>query len=348
MVGIYILPILYNEHLFFNNYHVYSNLPGIPLRNFVTWDAEHYIGISLYGYKGSPENMAFYPLWPALIHIFTPIFGGAAASGTILANIFSVAALVLFYKLVQSKFDRKIADISLLLLLALPGTLFLAFPYTEALFLLLSVATLNCLEKERCWRAGFWAFLAALTRPVGLFLVIVFIGAAIKCKNWKVALAGIGPLLGYGAVLLILYLQTGNAFGQLSAIKGYSNGTSASNLYNLPAFFSALITVDAGHSYGHSPIDRMFFIWLLGSLPSIYKRDKTWFAYAIATGILPAMATEFISYSRYFLMGFPVVVCAAIYFNEAKRTPALYITLASLMILQVFFLVMHFNYYWAG
>ena len=81
LVAIYIVPIPYNAHLFFNDYHVYSKLPGIPLRNFVTWDTEHYIGISLDGYKSAPENAAFYPLWPAFIHIFTPIFGGAAASG---------------------------------------------------------------------------------------------------------------------------------------------------------------------------------------------------------------------------------------------------------------------------
>jgi hypothetical protein len=145
-----------------------------------------------------------------------------------------------------------------------------------------------------------------------------------------------------------LYWQTGNAFGQLSAVKAYNNGISPANLFNLPGFFSSLINVNPAHDYGHSPIDRLFFIWLLGCLPSIYKRDKTWFAYSIAAGVLPAIVTVFISFSRYFLMAFPVVVCAAIYFSEPKRTPTLYIVLASLMILQVYFLVMHFNYYWAG
>jgi hypothetical protein len=348
MIAIYILPIDYNAHLFFSDYHIYSKLPGIPLRNFVTWDAEHYLAISIYGYKGAPENAAFYPLWPALIHLFTPIFGGAAAAGTILANLFSIAALTLFYKLIQSKFDRKTADVSLLLLLALPGAIFLAFPYTESLFLLLCVAMLNCLEKDRCWRAGLWALLAAMTRPVGLFLVLVFIGAAIKCKNWKVAIAGIGPLIGYVIVMLVLYHQTGNAFGQISAIKGYSNGTSPSNLYNIPRFFTALTNVDAGHIYGSSPIDRLFFLWLLGSLPAIYKRDKAWFAYSIATGILPAMATEFISYSRYVLMAFPIVVTAAGYFNQRNRYPALAVLLFALVVVQAFFLALHINWYWAG
>jgi hypothetical protein len=80
----------------------------------------------------------------------------------------------------------------------------------------------------------------------------------------------------------------------------------------------------------------------------IYKRDKTLFAYTIATGVLPAFATLFISYSRYVMLAFPMLVVTADYFTAPRRGPAFVVLLAFLFMLQMLFLILHVNNNWAG
>ena len=74
------------------------------------WDAHHYLYLAREGYAEGRASNAFYPLWPLLIRLgsfFT--FGDLAASGWLLANLFSVLGAMAFYQLVVRLRGEKVA-----------------------------------------------------------------------------------------------------------------------------------------------------------------------------------------------------------------------------------------------
>jgi len=138
-----------------------------------TWDAAHYLYLSEVGYRPGMPPCAFYPLWPLLVRGAAPIFGGShLVTGLVLANLFSLAAWVLFHRLVARRWGEGAANWALVFMVAFPGALFFQFNYTESLFLLLVLGLWWGLEARR----DRWAWLAAcllpLTRGVGVFAVL--------------------------------------------------------------------------------------------------------------------------------------------------------------------------------
>ncbi len=137
----------------------------------IGWDAAVYATLATAGYT-SPVQAAFFPLLPLLEHVAAIVLGGnTAAAGLVLANVASQAA----------------ARRTLLYLVIFPTAFFLAAGYTEALLLVLCIGAYLALRSHRWLLAGGLAALAALTRPIGILLVLAFAAEA-----WQ--LAGRPPL----------------------------------------------------------------------------------------------------------------------------------------------------------
>ncbi len=143
------------------------------LSHFATWDAAHYLYLSEVGYAEGVRSCAFYPLWPLLMRWAAPLAGGNhLIAGLVLANLFSLAAWVLFHERVRRRWGGGVAGWSLAFLVAFPGALFFQFPYTESLFLLLVMGLWWGLEERRwglVWVAG---LLLPMTRAIGVFAVL--------------------------------------------------------------------------------------------------------------------------------------------------------------------------------
>ncbi len=95
----------------------------------------------------------------------------------------SGAALLLCvgsYNLARLDYDHTTSWTSTALLLSWPGSVSLFAPYTEALFLMLSVYCLLAARKGHFWLAGIFGGLASLTRQHGLLLMI-----PIVCEMWE-------------------------------------------------------------------------------------------------------------------------------------------------------------------
>ena len=137
-----------------------------------TWDSAHYLYLSEVGYSPGVASCAFYPLWPVLIRCFSVVIGGShLLAGLVLSNVFSLAALVIFFRLVGKRLGWPVAKLSLLLILAFPGSLFFHFIYTESLFFLLVMVVCDGLERRRYRAVWVAAFLLPLTRAVGVFCI---------------------------------------------------------------------------------------------------------------------------------------------------------------------------------
>jgi len=138
--------------------------------HFGTWDAAHYLYLSEVGYGKNMPSCAFYPLWPVLVRCFSVVTGGShLVAGMVLANVFSLIAFGLFLQMVNDRFDRSSAMLSLVFLLAFPGSLFFQFIYSEGLFFLLLMVLWWNLERRRYAIAWGAAFLLPISRAVGLF-----------------------------------------------------------------------------------------------------------------------------------------------------------------------------------
>jgi hypothetical protein len=159
--------------------HLSTNLQCFVL-SWWNWDVIHYVQIAHDGYIILP-NTAYFPLFPLLIHSVGYLFAGSAiadyVAALILANGCFYGTLVLCYILVAQDFGPTIAKYTLIYLAFAPYALFFFIGYTESLFLLLTLAIFLLLHRGKpsdWWLAGLCGFLAALTHPTGIVLIVPF------------------------------------------------------------------------------------------------------------------------------------------------------------------------------
>ncbi|MCF7707871.1 MAG: glycosyltransferase [Verrucomicrobia bacterium] len=323
-----------------------------------TWDGAHYLYLSKEGYERGEGSCAFFPLWPMLIRAGAWLTGGNyLLIGLILANALSFFALLWFHKLVRERFGNSVANVALLLMLAYPGALFLQFVYSESLFLFLLMGLSLALERRRWGLAAVAALLLPMTRGLGIFAVAplawYYMSRSRKQMRLGVLLM---PLSGYAAYLAWMWLLTGNPFEGFHAQTQWKVGlagevtqvNSALNLFNVPEFIIKFVTINGLHVYFGSFLDRVWFVLMLIILPLLWRRDREWFWWALALGLMPAVVCSLVSFTRYLLMAFPVFVAWAILLAPARRRVWLYCVVFELALIHFNLLLRHINFYWAG
>ncbi len=152
--------------------------PAAFYRVWTLFDGVWYTLIAQQGYRILPgyrayQEAAYFPLYPLLMHATAPLVGGnPALAGIILSNVCSLAAFMLVGKLVAREFGPRIAQRTLFYYAIFPTGLFFAAVYTEALFLLLSVAAFICMRQRRWLLCGALITLATLSRAQGALLLL--------------------------------------------------------------------------------------------------------------------------------------------------------------------------------
>ncbi|HWS82750.1 MAG TPA: mannosyltransferase family protein [Ktedonobacteraceae bacterium] len=191
------------------------------------WDTNAFLDVAHQGYSNAADKqslVAFFPLWPLIIHIVGDHFGDSEKPlfyvGLILSNICFYFSLVLFYSLVSLDFPSRIAKNALFFLALGPYALFFFSGYSESLFLLLCLGTFFFLRRGRpldWWLAGLCGFLASLTRGTGFVLMVPFLVLLIQRfwlhrhkiqMHWRLLLNIALPLLlvPCGLFLYMFYL----------------------------------------------------------------------------------------------------------------------------------------------
>jgi Mannosyltransferase (PIG-V) len=174
------------------------------------WDSVWFLRIAEHGY-GDLEGAAaaFYPLYPAAVGLLGRVFlGHYLLAGIVISLATTLAAFVLFHDLAETKLGAEGARRAVLYLALFPMALFLQAVYSEALFLLLSVAAFVLAERRRFLPAGLVAGLALLTRPVGVALLPALALLAWRSPKRRDALArlAVAPLL-FAVYPLVLWWQ---------------------------------------------------------------------------------------------------------------------------------------------
>jgi hypothetical protein len=151
------------------------------------WDSVHFLRIAEHGY--STAEVAFYPLYPALVAGAGRIFGGHYVLGGIVVSLLAAfGAFLLLERIAEERLGTDGARRAALYLALFPTALFLQAVYSESLFLVLTLAAFALAERGHIARAGVLVGLATLTRPMGIALIPALALVARK-RYWRLSTA---------------------------------------------------------------------------------------------------------------------------------------------------------------
>jgi hypothetical protein len=258
------------------------------------WDVWWYVSIVQRGYwysAATASNVAFLPLMPGLIGLLTPIFGDAVLSGLVVANLATTAAVIVFWTWVRERAGLRAAERAALWLLVYPFSFFFHTVYAEGLFFLTCTLALRDADRGLWLRAGSWACLATLTRPMGILLVPAFAWALLRA--WRAgqrpapaALAAVAlPFLGLGAFAVYLWAKFGDP---MASWKAHQLGWKITPRWNLPAYWHDvyLMMMRRNHAY----MQVFDALQLLLPIPLVILCVKTWRRLGPLPGMYAALA----------------------------------------------------------
>ena len=182
------------------------------------WDAQWYGAIAERGYEAlSSRSYGFFPLYPMVVRFGSFLLpGGIDWWLVIVSNLCAVVAAILLRRLVKLETaDRPLADLCVWCLMLFPSGFVLAWGYSEALALVLVLASFLTA------RRGSWlwcipaAFLAGMARPTSVLLVVPLALEAVvglrtaswaeRCRRFAATAA---PLMGCATYLTFVWHRT--------------------------------------------------------------------------------------------------------------------------------------------
>src|SRR4051812_27098822 len=202
-----------NEDLF-DSLGLTHPFAGSLLSPLARWDSVWYLGIAHDGYAGA--STAFFPLYPLLVRAVaagsTPWAVLAAAYAISLASF--AGALVLVRRLAELELGAEAARRAVFLLAFFPGALWFGAPYSESLFLLLSVGAIYAARTDHWAWAGVCAALASGTRSAGIVLLVPLAMIAWRRRDRAAVWLALAPA-GLAAYSGYLAATQGDAFAYL-------------------------------------------------------------------------------------------------------------------------------------
>lgn len=303
-----------------------------PFAAWVTQDGYHFAEIARNGYGGALWRTGFWPLFPLLEHVAGPLFGGNyGLAGIAIANLAFLGALVVLRALAGNVLGAEGGRRAILYLALFPTAFYFFAPYSESLFLLLSIGSFAAMRSRRWLLAGVLGGLATLTRSAGVLLLapfaveFVLAWRASRARWWQLASAALIPA-GVGVYSLYLKVAFGRPLAFQSSEQVWNRGLQppwAIFVYT----FTGLSANPSGHlvTWLHTLLN---FVVLLafGVLAVLAVRvlPPSFAVYAIVTALYllvfpvsnPSVATQ--SDARYVLTMFPAFLVLAAWRRPAR------------------------------
>jgi hypothetical protein len=350
---------------------VYSGRFSELLSIWQRWDALWYQHIAEAGYHAGDGSIAFFPLFPLLswaVSLF--VVGNTVLAELIVSGISFVVAMGVLRKLADIEFhgvDALAGDgvkglrrflstpvLTVLLVAAFPTGFFLLAPYTESLFLALTVVSFYLARTGRPWAAGAVGLLASLTRAQGIFLSLGLAFESLRDGDswvWPLRAGGRRPRLSLlaaglpalGTLLLVLYQR--NVLGEVRS------GFDALALWGYrlvppwEALGAAWLFIKGGHAGNGQPEVELFTeICLLGfAAIAIVGARKLPFSYWLyawpSLGLLLTREMYFspiMSTARYVLVLFPCFMVLALWLAPRPRLAAAWLVLSFVLQIVLF------------
>jgi len=330
IVAVNFVPLGYKDRFLGGGAGNYAIAPSVF--SWANFDGEHYLSLSIIGYKGLEQ--AFFPVYPLLmsfiakpfVYDFSSALLYSTLAGLLISHFSLLLALILLYDLLKIDYSKKIVFLTLLLILVFPTSFFFGAVYSEAIFLLLSVAAFYNARKGRWFLASIFGGLASATRIFGILLLPAFIletrqqRVSIKKYFW-IFLIPFG-LLGY---MVYQWLTVGDplAFYNLQKIVGEQH---QSGLTLLPQVYFRYLKM----IFATDPTNIIFQTIILESIVGIvffllpiygyFKKVRlSYVFFALASFLAPTIQGSFSSVPRYVIVFFPSFLALAIWLNNRPR-----------------------------
>jgi Gpi18-like mannosyltransferase len=334
--------------LSFQAYQVIVNTPTNSWSDFLgiwkRWDAVHYLDIAQYGYTTEGDrkfDLAFFPFYPLLVGIVGYVIGNYVISGLVVSGIFSIVAAYFLKKITLLDYSAETALTAVFFLFIFPTSYFLHLPYTESLFLALTIGAFYFARKSSWLWAGIFGLFASVTRINGMFLVpallfeIFYEYQAAKSFNRKWLWVLLIPL-GFLGYLFINYYVTGNAFTFLT----YQKEHWAKNLdfpwKGIVETFKSLVYRSPNDSMMVGFQELLFAgIGFLATVFSWFKQRKSYSLWMTLNWLLFVSTSFILSVPRYSLMLFPMFIAFA-FLSEKNHSLKILITVWSIVYLGLF------------
>lgn len=288
------------------------------------WDSGWYLDLAMNGYylRGDAateqSNVAFSPLYAGLTAALNAGLPANMrseatylAAGLLISNISLLTALALLRQLCLARgLDEATARRAVLYLLFFPSAFFLSAFYTEAQFLLLSIAAFYAAEKQRWPAAAGLGALAALTRPLGVLICVPLAWRLLAANGWRKPGAswnllwlGLIPAVQLGH-LLALYPLTGNLLGPVLAQQAWAR---------TPAWPWESILWPVYYAWHITPLDQALAVGSLALSATVHRimRSPSYTIHTLLLLLPPLFTGSVLSFTRFTIVAFPLFVALA-------------------------------------
>jgi len=150
-------------------------------RALFTSDGGWYYSIAVRGYDRVPftiatqHNWTFFPLYPYLTRWVHQLTGAPVLwVGYAISSLAFLGFLLVLHAWARRHLAADTARVAILLAAFVPLTPYFVAYRAESLFLLLSVLSLDAIDRRRWAQALAWGAMASLTRPTGILLVVPY------------------------------------------------------------------------------------------------------------------------------------------------------------------------------
>ena len=306
-------------------------VPDAPLLDmWARFDSGFYLNIVRDGYSyilGEQSSVAFFPLYPLLVKLLTPL-GGRVLAGVVVSNLCFLVGLIYLYELTRLELSETVARKTVLLLSFFPASFFFSAVYTESTFFVLAVMSFYYARRERWGLASLAALLASATRVVGVLLVLslglewlrshgLTFATVHKRAAWHSALSGLRQdwasflcLFSVPLGILSFMVFLGQNFADPIAFMSVQSAWGRESLgpililqRDITGFFYGL---GIGEVYWQVPVD--VAAWLLGLVCAVgvWRTLGASYALFVLTGLLLPIMSSTQSLTRYLIVLFPV------------------------------------------
>jgi len=326
-----------------------SPLAQASLGVWLRWDAIHHLNLARQGYLHLSEaESVFYPLYAGLTRLTTSVTGGDyTLAGLLVTTMAAWGAFACLFWVAENAYGPETARWSVGVLAIYPTAFFLIAPFTEALFLALTLGAFIAAYKQRWWLAGILGALASLTRGPGMLTSAAL--AWIAWEQWRSQnsrtvwktlsiLAGLAlPILG-GIAFLSWRAWVG--FPPIGEVTRHFSGLIL--IDPVRGFTSALIQWVRIHDL-QTTLDffsALFFITMTAILVTKRRwRKPEWLIY-VGLNLLLFLSKESFTASslqstaRYVLALFPIYIVLGDWISRSRQsTRFIYFTLSSTALL---------------
>ncbi len=195
------------------------------------WDATQHLNLAMRGYFDMGEgSTVFYPLYAALTRVAAFITGDYIVGGLVISSLAAALAFALLILVGNDLYGGDSGKWAAIALAAYPTSVFLIAPFSESLFLALTLGAFLAAYRMRWLATAALAALASLARAPGVAAPAAF--ALIGWDQWSSRKTG-GPSPSLPAVLaaIVAPVVAGGAFLAWRSLAGFGPITAVLHKY---------------------------------------------------------------------------------------------------------------------